>query len=183
MAPISLRAITRRRLSDSETIRVVRSLDKMDDRSCAIVAGALLENGLERLLVKKMRRLSSEARKGLFEFGPLSTCSSKIRIAYAFECLGPSATKDFEAFNDIRNVFAHSSHILTFQKRGIRDRVDSLAHMAQFRMILEAFPREKDDPFQFTGIRGRFLVYAATYIASLGFCIKGERSSEDFLGR
>jgi DNA-binding MltR family transcriptional regulator len=87
-----------------------------DFRAYVITSTALLEVGLERLIKARMRHLNSDEESAIFgPIGALSGFSSKIRIAYAFGIIGPETRRDLATINDIRNVFAHSPHNISFR--------------------------------------------------------------------
>jgi DNA-binding MltR family transcriptional regulator len=82
----------------------------------AIVAGSVLEDMLEAALRGKMRDdLSAALKERLFSgYGPLSTFSGKIDIAFAFSLFDVQIYNDLRAIKDIRNKFAHTSEFLNF---------------------------------------------------------------------
>jgi DNA-binding MltR family transcriptional regulator len=88
-----------------------------NDRSAAIIAASALEDALEELLLATMRpELSKDERARLFEGdAPLSTFSSKIRIAYAIGAVGRRRRNDLDYFREIRNAFAHTIKAITFE--------------------------------------------------------------------
>lgn len=47
-------------------------------------------------------------------YGPLSTFSAKIEIAYAFDLFEADMFRDLKAIKDIRNAFAHSKDVVHF---------------------------------------------------------------------
>jgi hypothetical protein len=83
----NLRAITRAEPQFMHIEALERELYSSDnDRATVVMFGSFVETHLERLVTSKMRSgLSSTDRRRLFEGdGPLSTFSSKILAAYAF---------------------------------------------------------------------------------------------------
>ena len=82
----------------------------------AIVAGSVLEDLLEAALQSKMRDgLSAGLKDRLFSgYGPLSTFSGKIEIAFAFSYFDVQIYNDLRAIKDIRNKFAHATDFLNF---------------------------------------------------------------------
>jgi len=90
----SLRDITRKRPSGRRTLSIVRSIKDVDDRAAAIVLGSLVDTGLERVLKRRMRELTKSEYQDLFESGPLSSFSSRLKIAYALGLIGPKTRHD-----------------------------------------------------------------------------------------
>ncbi len=66
--------------------------------------------------------------------GVLGSFSSKIRLAYAISLLGPLSYSDLLLINDIRNVFAHSLHRVSFSHPLIIKDCDRLQY---FKMTME----------------------------------------------
>ena len=81
----------------------------------AMVGAAILEESLKRGLLQKMRPLSANMLKRLFDgYGPLSTLSAKADLSFALEILPPEAHAKLKLIQKIRNVFAHSDDIINF---------------------------------------------------------------------
>ena len=81
---------------------------------------AMLEHDLQRCLLAQMRPLSSAVRKRLFDsYGPLSTFSAKIDLAFAFSIIGPESYDEFSKIKKIRNSFAHSKDLLCLDQEPI----------------------------------------------------------------
>ena len=76
----------------------------------------MVEIALEKFLKKKMRRISNKLEGRLFDgYGPLSTFSGKIDIAFAFEFIDEPTCNALKALKDARNKLAHSSQLLVFE--------------------------------------------------------------------
>jgi hypothetical protein len=89
-------------------VDISRLLSESDDRSVAIIGASFLEYYLERLLLARMRTLSANQRRVLFDDrGPLATLSSKIEIAFAMNLFGEICRSDLMMVKSIRNQFAH----------------------------------------------------------------------------
>jgi hypothetical protein len=137
----SLRNISRKAPGVKDRVRATGpALKNTDDRTAALITGAMIEYGLERHLKVRMRKLKSQEAKDLFEgTGPLATFSGKIRLAYALGIIGPKARHDLAAINEIRNVFAHARHNLTFKSKRLRERIDGM-HMVASRKYCNLRP-------------------------------------------
>ncbi len=97
-----------------------------DDRSCALLCAAYLDNCLEILVLAALVH-KDEARKGLFaEMGPLGTFSAKTKIAYCLNLIPESVYKDLNAIRKIRNIYAHQLHGLSFSAEPILSECNKL---------------------------------------------------------
>ncbi len=94
------------------------------DRACAVLGGAYLDAALESLF----RRCLSSLKKELLEYpGPLSSFSSRIRVAYSLSWIDTSIYDDLNIIRGIRNDFAHSfDHELCFDNQSVADRCRNL---------------------------------------------------------
>jgi hypothetical protein len=73
-----------------ETIEVLNEMDSGDDRTCAIVGHAYLENNLVLAIMSRLRDMNAQEQKTLFD-EPLSVLgrfAAKIEIARALNLFG-----------------------------------------------------------------------------------------------
>ncbi len=93
------------------------------DRGAVLIAAAMLELGLEKLLSAKM--LPSTATKDpVFDNnGALGTFSSKIEMSYRLGVITRKQKDMFNIFRKIRNDFAHSADNISLDHPKIRDRL------------------------------------------------------------
>lgn len=87
----------------------MRSFDKESDRSAAIIAGVVLDEALRDALQETfVDEMSNNEDDRLFEgYGPLSTFSARIDIAFAIGLFGPRTKATFHLLRRVRNEFAH----------------------------------------------------------------------------
>jgi hypothetical protein len=101
------------------------------DRTTAIVGASFLERALETAIVTKfVHYLGNEERLDLFDGdrgAPLGSFSARIRIAYALGVYGPKTRDHLNSIRAIRNAFAHSPRVLTFDTAQVREVADQLA--------------------------------------------------------
>ena len=110
-----LRELSRRFPPSPEAKEILLSLHKQDDRSVAIVAVAMLEAVLERLIIKKLAQLSPDLEGRLFKNrGPISDFDSKVLVAAALGVITDGVRKALDAIRAVRNVFAYSTVNVTF---------------------------------------------------------------------
>jgi DNA-binding MltR family transcriptional regulator len=81
----------------------------------ALIGAAIADQQLQDALLTKMRKLSRKLQDELFSgYGPLSSLSAKIALAYALGLIDSVAHKRLTVARQIRNKFAHSGDIITF---------------------------------------------------------------------
>jgi hypothetical protein len=77
----ALKALGRAPRNHSQLQALLKSVNKESDKTLALICSALLEEGLEELLISRMVSLNSDERGRLFRgFGPLASYS---RAAFA----------------------------------------------------------------------------------------------------
>jgi hypothetical protein len=93
-------------------------LGKDTDQAIAITGAAYLDRSLEILLKARFVPLEKDERERLFngsKGGIISTFNSKIHLAHAIELIVKTTYADLLTINDIRNVFAHTLHPISFE--------------------------------------------------------------------
>jgi DNA-binding MltR family transcriptional regulator len=96
-------------------------LIKESDRGVALLATAYLDSQLEIMLKAKLIG-SNKSSKELFTFnGPLGTFSGKIRLSYAIGLMSKDCMHDINIARKIRNDFAHSRKIISFEDGNMTD--------------------------------------------------------------
>ncbi len=100
-----------------------------DDKAAAITAAAHLEYALEIMLKAFLRPLNSEDERRMFDGGAggiLAGMSSKILMAFSLKLISDDQYRDFKLINDIRNVFAHTLHVVDFDNQDIKSDCEKL---------------------------------------------------------
>ncbi len=113
------------------------------DRAAAIVAAALLDVQLERLLRAFLIDDAAEVRSlisGDDPGAPLGGFSAKIRACYALGLISMDTFHDLKVVRDIRNAFAHHVLDCTFSQPVIAQ------NCAKFRTIEKMTAAGKTDP-------------------------------------
>jgi mannitol operon repressor len=100
--------------------------ESIEDRSSVILGAALLEEHLQRLisgfLVDDSRMMS-----GLFDFnGPFGTFGNKIKVAYSLGLISKDEFCNLEIIREIRNVFAHQLHDVSFMDEWVMNKLQNL---------------------------------------------------------
>lgn len=97
-----------------------------DDRSCALLCAAYLDNCLEILVLEALPH-EKQAHKNLFsETKPLRTFSAKIEIAFCLGLIPKSFYDDLNSIRKIRNDFAHKLHGLKFSTEPVKSWCENL---------------------------------------------------------
>ncbi|WP_050568895.1 MltR family transcriptional regulator [Vibrio jasicida] len=95
------------------------------DRGAVLIAAAMLELGLAKLLRAKMLPSTSTKDPVFDNNGPLGTFSSKIEMSYRLGVITRKQKDMFNIFRKIRNDFAHSADNISFTDPKIKDRLFS----------------------------------------------------------
>jgi len=135
----------------------MHSLYGQPDRVAAIMAGAMVETVLERLLVASFKQRSKEREASMLgQGGSLSTFAAKIQIAASFGIISEPMATELGRLKDIRNVFAHAPTNVTFETAEIAE----LSHNFGMLVAVRAVPSMQKSPFidKYTGRRGYVLV-------------------------
>ena len=114
------------KVSISDHNKVVKAFEMESDRGAAVLAGSLVENYLARYMKSKM--IDDGKIDELFNgFGPFVTFSQRYRSAYAFGLISIQQKQALSRIQDIRNYFAHSPFIATFEEQKISDLCKSIS--------------------------------------------------------
>jgi hypothetical protein len=105
----------------------VRAVVRNTHASGAIVGASIVAEELRGALLSRMRPLSKSLERQLFEgYGPHSSLSSRIDIAFALGIVPRESRDDMNTIRGIRNAFAHSKKILHFTDPEIAERCRKL---------------------------------------------------------
>ena len=140
-----LKALLSPELESGEMLDASKELSTGTDRSAALLGGQLVANALMFLLLTKMRELSLDEINRLFhnEGTPLAGFAARTKVAYALSLIGTITRDDLDTLRKIRNTFAHSPRVITFETPAIRQKTD------QFKCVQSL---EKDSA------RARFII-------------------------
>jgi DNA-binding MltR family transcriptional regulator len=111
-------------------------LTKETARGCALVAGALLDERLLKLIQARMiSRAAANKFDSFFEgHGPLATFAARTRLAYLLGFIAGNVYQDICVIRDIRNRFAHSSEDFDFSVDEIKTSCARLQHYMKQRV-------------------------------------------------
>lgn len=152
-----LRALTVAFPSAPELEASMHGLYNEPDRVAAIMAAAMVETVLERLIRAKFKVRSKVRDSILFgQNGALSTFSGKIHIATAFGLISEQTGEELVRLKKIRNVFAHASINVDFTTPEIAENSHNFKMLEAVRNV----PSIQEAPHfsSFTGKSGYILV-------------------------
>jgi hypothetical protein len=123
----SLRDLSNVLILDDHIQDIIHELDNQSDRGVALIAAALVDVSLIRLMRCRMVGFK-DFEQILFERegAPLSTFSARIKVARGFGVLGPLAEAHMDAMRRVRNQFAHSPLKIDFTHELIAKEIDKL---------------------------------------------------------
>lgn len=109
---------------------MIEEIVGQSDRAAAIVAFAYLDDSLTEVVQSHLynyKHKGENIRKTLFKgAGPLATFSARRRLAYLLGLFGPKTFADLERIAQIRNEFAHTRLVRTFESQRIRNLCEAL---------------------------------------------------------
>jgi DNA-binding MltR family transcriptional regulator len=112
----ALRKLSRKFPALPEIEKVLDALTYNSDLSIAVNGSALIEARLETLISGAFNDKSPQLIGQIFlNKGPLSDFHSKILIAHAMGIISASIAEEIHSVKSIRNAFAHSTSILSFE--------------------------------------------------------------------
>lgn len=101
------------------------TLSNESDRGATLMAAAFIDDRLAELIKKYLIKDRRALLNSLFNFnGALGTFSSRTSLAYCLGLIPEDIYDDINYLRKIRNIFAHSSDLLTFDS----DEINSVCH-------------------------------------------------------
>jgi len=111
-------------ISDMESI--ADGLTEESDRGCVLVTISIIEKQLEDILRKRILGSNKQLKELFTGFGPMSSFSAKIKLAYSFGIITSEASAELDRLKRIRNLFAHDPNLITFESKNIISMCESL---------------------------------------------------------
>jgi DNA-binding MltR family transcriptional regulator len=114
-------------VENDEEAQAIRALSTDSDRAAAIVAAALVEIRLEKVILQAFQNPDEDIVADMFRpSGPLGSFSAKIKLAHLMGLTSKDCHADLETMKQIRNRFAHDLSAVSFDEQSIRDRTKNL---------------------------------------------------------
>ena len=99
-----------------------------------LACAAIVDQQLQDAILTKMKKLSRKIENELFTaYGPLSSLSAKIAVAYALGLVDATTYRRLTVARQIRNKFAHAADLLNFES-------------LEIATLLAKFPTDCDKP-------------------------------------
>jgi DNA-binding MltR family transcriptional regulator len=115
-----LRALIGQAPSDAEEDELRAAFSHGRPLEIAIFSQALIEHQLEKLLRRRFNKKDDSTWARLTDDGgPLGTFSAKLTVGFAFGLYDEITLRNLNKIREIRNVFAHSKRLLTFNEPAI----------------------------------------------------------------
>jgi DNA-binding MltR family transcriptional regulator len=139
----ALRKLSRKFPAPPEIETIMDGLRDQNDISTAIVASAIAEASLERLITERFKSKSKSLIGQIFlNRGPLSDFHGKILLAEAFGLITRNMAEELHSIKAIRNAFAHAKIPIDFDNEIIAREIASLRMMPAMRAV-DSDKREK----------------------------------------
>jgi Mannitol repressor len=107
-------------LRDYDWIHFRTQYEATDDRSCAILFAAYLDNCLEEAFLNITKHPNDTRKKLLNDTAPLGTLSAKIDLMWVLGHLSEPVYRDLHLLRKIRNEFAHNVTASSFNNEPVR---------------------------------------------------------------
>jgi hypothetical protein len=129
----SLHHLTREHLKASELQDYFNELNTANDRTCALVGGAALDQTLVRILAERFIPLDDTGLANTFyePQAPLGSLSIRIQLCYLLGIIPLAVKDDLDRIRRIRNAFAHRVHALEFSHPLVQLACDGLGNFAE----------------------------------------------------
>jgi hypothetical protein len=122
-----------------EAIDALNEMTNSNDRTCAIVGLAFLENMLVLAIMSRLRDLDEMEQQKLFDepLSLLSGFSRRVEIARALNLFNDKIKFDLERLNKIRNKFAHYLEVSDFNHQKVASLGDALIYGNAYEQALD----------------------------------------------
>lgn len=141
----ALRKLSRKFPPPPEVKKIMASLKGGTDLSVAIMATAILDASLEKLITTKFKSRNRDLVGQIFlNRGPLSDFNSKTLVAQAFGIITPNMAQEMHSLRAIRNAFAHAKIPLSFDHEIIAKEVLSLRMLNAIQQVEKEADQKMD---------------------------------------
>jgi len=137
------------------------------DRAAVILSSAAIDRRLTRLLSKLFGPEAPQSTSLFRPDDPLGSLAAKIEIAFRTGIIGTDFHRELHLIRKLRNKFAHTEELLSFDKSPIKDWADELCILAAVRNHHDLnHPKENFTP------RDRFLFSIVNLLIYFEFLIE-----------
>jgi DNA-binding MltR family transcriptional regulator len=143
------------------------------DRGCVLVGAAILEGRLEDIFRTVFSRngIAKKMQDTMFDSnGPLSTFSSKIKLAYSLGFVAKEIYDDLDCIRRIRNDFAHTVNEVDFIEHSVAGVIEGLNCVQKHKGKLQRYspsesPAEKHPFYEAKLMSAGFIKYTKSLFA------------------
>jgi len=121
-------------ITDKFWERLHLELNSENDRSIAIVAGALIDDALKETI--KARLLPAAKKERCVLTGgnsPIGSFSSRIDLCYQLGLISELMQRDLHIIRKLRNDFAHNAFDLSFENDSVKSRIKNLDDVTKYK--------------------------------------------------
>jgi hypothetical protein len=157
---------------------IVKEYHRESDRAAAVLASCYLELFTAKFLWKFIRsEITNDEFHNLFNnYGPFSTFSARIDVAYAFGLINKTLRDDLKIIKDIRNQFSHKYKLNSFSQEPIKKWCKELV----VGKDAERFP-ESAKKFAYDNPRYQYLISISMSVACMRNRMIKNRSKKRFM--
>ena len=132
------------------------------DRACAVLAGAVLDDRLMKLIAKFLLPPKNKKDDRLLGRGrSLESFSSRIELARRLNLVAEDVSRSLDWIRDIRNEAAHREKF-GFEENAIRDRVDNIVGALELKELGSGLLEEP-----YSSSKGHFIVSVTMLVARI----------------
>jgi DNA-binding MltR family transcriptional regulator len=117
----------------NQMMRFLAEVHSESDRAAAILAAAAIDQRLNRLLSKVFGPKASQSTSLFRPDDPLGSLAAKIEVAFRTGIIGTDLHRELHLIRKLRNKFAHSEELLSFDKSPIKDLATELSILDKIR--------------------------------------------------
>ncbi len=134
----TLRALSTKKIEDSDFALMAEEIREASDRTAAIVMGAFVERELEQWIVKVLPRRDEETIEKLYERdGALGSFYAKIYLGYALGVYDETTRDNLDIVRRIRNAFAHTPQQIGFETDAVKNEIEKLKPTTSMELLSE----------------------------------------------
>jgi DNA-binding MltR family transcriptional regulator len=132
----ALKRLSRQKFDKNQVSEFLAEVSSGNDRSAALVWGALVEDALQSAIEKRLYHFNSDELNSLFGGnGFLENFAAKSLMAYAINIVTKEQYRDLDLIREIRNAFAHTMPNVTFETKEVMDVCDLLSTYYEYGFL------------------------------------------------
>ena len=150
---------------EAEYSAVISEISSCHDALVAIVATSYADKRLEQMYASELPPDVPGGKKALLgPYGPFDSFAKRLRLAYCFGWIDPSAASDIDLIRDIRNRFAHDWKLKSLDDPALKTLIDKMSGVDDFLFGKPAVPLSYAERFRVKTIMALGIFTASTFI-------------------